>query len=512
MEHSGITQSVWQATAARPDFSPLTQDTSADVVIVGAGIAGLTTAYLLCREGKSVAVVDSGPILSGETERTTAHLANAMDDRFVELERMHGVDGARLAAESHGAAIDRIERIIREEGIECDFKRVDGYLFTPDRDPSGLLEEEKAAAQRAGLSDVELVASAPLPGFNTGPALRFPNQAQFHPLRYLAALAKAITRDGGKIYAHTHIVETKGGDDAHVRTSSGRMITADAVVIATNSPINDRVTIHTKQTAYRTYVVAFRIKRGSVPAALYWDTLDPYHYVRLTEGEDADHDLLIVGGEDHRTGQADDGEERFNRLEEWTRERFSTKAVAFRWSGQVQEPVDCLGFIGRNPLDRENVYVATGDSGQGMTHGTLAGIIITDLIAGRENPWKRLYEPARSSGVRDLGEFVKDGANMALQYAKWLMPGDTDNEMDVPRGSGAVIRQGAGKIAVYCDEEGHLHECSAVCPHLGGIVSWNGTEKTWDCPVHGSRFDHFGNVISGPAKENLEPVHVAAKG
>ncbi len=248
-----------------------------------------------------------------------------------------------------------------------------------------------------------------------------------------------------------------------------------------------------------------------MPAALYWDTADPYHYIRITEDADANFDLLIVGGEDHRTGQMDDAGLRYQRLEQWTRERFPPGEVTFRWSGQVQEPIDCLGFIGHNPMDRENVYIATGDSGQGMTHGTLAGLIITDLIIGRESPWARLYDPARISGVRDLGEFMKDGMTMALQYAKWLTPGDAETETAVPRGSGAVIRQGANKIAVYCDEEGHLHECSAVCPHLGGIVSWNEGEKSWDCPVHGSRFDCFGKVVNGPAKEDLEPIHVEAK-
>jgi glycine/D-amino acid oxidase-like deaminating enzyme/nitrite reductase/ring-hydroxylating ferredoxin subunit len=497
------------ATATRPDFPPLEQNADADVVIVGAGIAGLTTAYLLSHEGKSVIVLNSGPIISGETERTTAHLASANDDRFFELERMHGRHGAKLAAESHAAAIDFIEGLIREERIDCGFERLDGFLFAPSGESPELLETELAAAHRAGLTQATFVDRAPLPTFNTGRAIRFPDQGQFHPLHYLTAVADAIVRAGGKIHAHTHVVNIEGGRDACVRTESGHVITTRAVVVTTNSPINDRVVIHTKQSPYRTYVVGFRVQRGVVPKALYWDTLDPYHYARLTEGNSPDHELLIVGGEDHRTGQANDADERYQRLEQWTRERFPVEEVEFRWSGQVMEPVDGLAFIGRNPLDRDNVYIATGDSGQGMTHGTIAGIIITDLILGRENPWARLYEPARSSGVRDLGEFVKDGANMALQYAKWLTPGDASNEGAVPRGCGAVIRQGAGKIAVYCDDEGRIHECSAVCTHLGAIVSWNQGEKSWDCPAHGSRFDAFGKVLNGPAKADLAPVHAA---
>lgn len=499
------------ATSTVPDFAPLQKDTMVDVVVVGAGVAGLTTAYLLGREGKSVMVLDAGPILSGETERTTAHLASAMDDRFVELEAIHGQEGARLAAESHAAAITAIERIVREERIECGFERVSGYLFAPSGGSRHLLEAELAAAHRAGLTDAELIERVPLKTFNTGPAVCFRNQAQIHPLRYLSALAGRIVVEGGSIHAHTHVVDIEGGENAHVRTADGRVVRAGAVVVATNSPINDRVVVHAKQAAYRSYVVGFRIQRGSVPAALYWDTDDPYHYVRVAQDADGEHDVLIVGGEDHRTGQENDAETRYRRLEQWARERFTTGDVVFRWSGQILEPVDCLGFIGRNPMDRDNVYVATGDSGQGMTHGTLAGLIITDLILGRVNAWERLYDPSRSSGVRDMKEFMKDGVSMAMQYAKWLTPGDAAKESDIPRGGGAVIRHGAGKVAVYCDEEGRLHECSAVCPHLGGIVSWNQAEKSWDCPVHGSRFDCFGKVIAGPAKGDLEPMRAMPK-
>lgn len=502
-DHSGTSASVWMATATPTEFAPTSASTQADVVVVGAGMSGLTTAYLLGREGQSVVVLDSGPIWSGETERTTAHLANAMDDRFVELERIHGPDGARLAAESHGAAIDRIERIVHEERIDCGFERVDGFLFAPSQGWSELLDAELAAAHRAGLTGAELVERAPLPAFNTGPAIRFPDQAQFHPTRYLNALANAILRDGGRIHDHTHVTAIQGGDQAHVRTSGGHTVHARSVVIATNSPVNDRIALHTKQAAYRTYVIGAVVSAGSIPQALYWDTADPYHYVRLTAGPGGE-DLLIVGGEDHRTGQADDGGERHARLERWARERFPIQEVTFRWSGQVLEPVDGLGFIGRNPMDEENVYVVTGDSGQGMTHGTLAGMILTDLIVGRENHWASLYDPSRASGLREPREFGQDNANIALQYAKWLTAGEVEDESRIQPGTGAVIRRGLLKVAVYRDEQGRLHECSAICPHLGGIVSWNGAEKTWDCPVHGSRFDCYGKVINGPAARDLD--------
>ena len=507
--HAGQSLSVWMATATLPGFSQLLTNEQAHVCIVGAGIAGLTTAYLLGRAGKSVIVLDDGPIVSGETERTTAHLVTALDDRYVDLERWHGEQGARLAAESHSAAISQIERIVREEKIDCDFERLNGYLFVPEGESSDILDKEMAAAQRAGLTDVHMVARAPVTSFDTGRTLCFPRQAQFHPLKYLAAVARAIIRDGGRIYTETHAVKIQGGESARVETRDGRTVTSEAVVVATNTPVNDLLAIHTKQAAYRTFVIGAAVPAGSIRKGLYWDTPDPYHYVRLTRSPSAASDVLIVGGEDHKTGQADDAEARYAKLEEWARARFPMMTnIEFRWSGQVMQPVDGLAFIGRNPMDAPNVYIATGDSGNGMTHGTIAGLLLTDLIQGRDNAWATLYEPSRKT-LGALNTFAKETLNMAAQYADWVTPGDVQEDLLVPPGSGAVVRRGLQKIAVYCDEAGQLHEWSAVCPHLGGIVGWNHSEKTWDCPCHGSRFDKSGKVVNGPAISNLSPAEAS---
>ncbi len=501
---SGQSVSVWMRTAEVPPQPELTEDVRADVCIVGAGIAGMTTAYMLTREGKSVVVIDDGPVSGGETARTTAHLANALDDHYYELERLHGEQGARLAAASHTAAIDRIETIVREKKIDCDFTRLDGYLFVPEGESVEELDRELKAAHRAGLKDVERVESAPLESFDTGPALRFPRQGQFHILKYINGLAAAVKRNGGRIFTQTHAEKIEGGADAHVKTRGGAIISASAVVVATNTPVNDLVAIHTKQAAYRTYVIGARIPRNSVPTILLWDTLDPYHYVRLqkVEGDGASggYDVLIVGGEDHKTGQAEDFDERYNRLEAWTRERFPmVESIEYRWSGQVMEPIDSLAFIGRNPLDADNVFIATGDSGHGMTHGTIAGMLITDLIMGRENEWETLYNPSRKS-LRSAVEFAKENLNVAAQYTDLVTGGEVSNVEEIAAGSGAVLRRGLTKVAVYRDEGGALHERSAVCTHLGCIVDWNAAEKSWDCPCHGSRFDkRDGHVLNGPA-------------
>jgi glycine/D-amino acid oxidase-like deaminating enzyme len=462
------------ATANTPSQSRLKESIRTDVCIVGAGIAGLTTAYLLGREGRSVVVLDDGLIGGGMTGRTTAHLSNAFDDRYVEVEKTHGEEVSRLTADSHTAAIHKISEIITAEKIDCDFEWLDGFLFAAKPDDVDLLNDELAAAHRAGLTDVEKVARAPVETFDTGVALRFPRQAQFHPLKYLEGLSRAILRDGGRIFVETHATKIEGGDsEARVETRHGPVVSSELVVVATNTPVNDRIAIHTKQAPYVTYVIGVRVPKGSVTRALYWDTGDPYHYVRLqTENG---YDVLIVGGEDHKTGQADDGEERFERLEQWTRERFpQSEEVEYRWSGQVMEPVDGLAFIGRNPHDAGNVYIATGDSGQGMTHGTIAGMLLTDLIQGRKNKWEDVYSPSRLR-VKSLPEFASENINVAAQYVDYITTDHTDK----------------------------AHKLSRVCPHLGCIVAWNSTEQTWDCPCHGSRFRADGRVYQGPANSDL---------
>lgn len=467
-------ESLWTATVKLPRCSPLERDDDTGICIVGVGIAGLTTAYLLTKAGKSVVVVDDGEIASGMTAVTTAHLSNAIDDRYFEIERLHGERGARLAAESHSAAIDQIEAIVEEEKIYCDFERLNGYLFLSPDDEQELLDRELAAAHRAGLR-VEMVRRVPLPSEDGIPCLRFPNQGQFHPLKYLTAVAKAIQRDGGRIFTHTHVDEITGGRPAKI-TAGHHVVTADAVVVATNTPINDLLVIHTKQAPYMTYVIAASVPHGSVPKALYWDTQDPYHYVRLHSVKSRrttrspDRDILIVGGEDHKTGQADNVEDRHARLENWARSRFpQMETVEFTWVGQVMESIDGLAFIGRNPLDKENVFIVTGDSGMGMTHGTIAGILLTDLILGRENPWATLYDPSRKT-LLAAGEFAKEAVNMAAQYADWVTGGDVSSTDEIADDSGAVMRRGLSKIAVHRDAHGKLHELSAVCPHLGCIV------------------------------------------
>lgn len=498
LSNTGRTDTLWMATSPLRLTPPLEGNLGAEVCVIGAGIAGITTAYLLAREGKRVVVLDDGAIGGGETGRTTAHLSNALDDRYYVLERMHGEAGARMAAASHAAAIDKIEGIVREEAIDCGFGRLDGFLFVPPGESLDILDAELAAARRAGVAGVERLERVPIDRFDAGPCLRFPQQAQFHPLTYLNTLAQKLEEMGGRIYGATHVTSVEDVTPLRVITDENGTVTADTIVCATNTPMIDWLAIHLQQAPYRTFAIAAPLQ-GSMAPALYWDTGDPYHYVRM------EADMLIVGGEDHKTGQEDDGPARFARLEAWTRERFPIGQVEFQWSGQVMEPADGLGYIGRAPISPERMFVATGDSGHGMTHGTIAGILIADLIAGRENEWESLYDPGRKT-LRAVGELLRENVNVAKQYVDLVTPGEARSDSDIPTGQGAVIRRGLKKVAVYRDKAGKLHEVSAVCTHLGCIVHWNSLEGTWDCPCHGSRFGIDGEVVNGPATTGLEKL------
>ncbi|HEY2734865.1 MAG TPA: FAD-dependent oxidoreductase, partial [Polyangiales bacterium] len=381
---NGQSVPVWYRALAASDREALTERWSApwpdrpvDTVVIGAGIAGLSTAYHLLRQGCSVVLLEMNSIGSGETGRTSAHLACAVDDRYHELERIHGVAHAAWIAQSHQAAISSIESICSSEAIACEFERVNGYLIAADRADEKELAREVAPARRAGLS-VRWREAGPSP-FDGAAALCFTDQAQFQPLAYVLGLARTVRRLGGRIYTRTKMRRIEHGDTLRVHVDGQLPLSAGSVVVATNTPVNDRIAMHTKQASYRSYVLGIDVPAGSVERALYWDTLDPYHYVRL-----AGDDLLIVGGEDHKVGQSGEPSASWTRLEAWVRERFrGAGELRFRWSGQIQEPDDGVAFIGKAP-GHSPVYIATGDSGNGLTHGALAGLLLSDLIVGRD--------------------------------------------------------------------------------------------------------------------------------
>src|SRR5215207_8566161 len=535
---SGSNESSWYANIEEPiKSSKLTYNIPSsssgepvDVAIIGGGIAGLTTAYLLSKSGKKVAVIEDGYIGSGETGRTTAHITHALDDRYYNLEQKHGLDGARNAADSHTAAINLIESTVKEENIDCDFERLDGFLFLDPTDRKESLNKELEATHRAGITTTEIVEKAPPQSFDTGPCIRFPNQAQFQPLKYLRGLYNSLSSNKVQIFTETHAQKVNSDN---IETADGYTVKTRNIVIATNAPIIDKTSkIYDKQDAYRTYVIGARIKKGAVPTALYWDTgnqnsenlVAPYHYVRIQKMDNynnKNYDLLIVGGEDHQTGNISSPEgieKRYSELESWTRDRFPIEEIEYTWSGQVMEPQDSIAFVGHNPGDNgNNIYIATGDSGNGITHGTIAGILLTDLILGKNNPWTALYDSSRMPRQKPGAKFEEGGEAQFQEAEKSSDQYKQENDKKSPSEGeekaasieslteiqGMVLEE--KKIAVYKDHKGHPHTYSAVCTHLGCTVTWNNSEKSFDCPCHGSRFSaNSGNVINGPANSGIE--------
>ncbi len=477
----------------------------ADVVVIGTGIAGLSVAYELLDRGQSVIVLDRGQIGSGMTARTTAHLATALDDNYSELIKARGLDCARLFYQSLKASIDRIAAIQTAENIDCDFCRLDGYWILAPNTPATELDDELKACEKIGIPVEDCREQTALHAERLVRSLRFPGQARFHPANYLAGLAAAIKRRGGRLFANTCVnsIDQKQGQMV-LDTASGHKVKAANVVVATNSPVNVRVAIHSKQAPYRTYAIAAKLPKGLLKDALYWDTLDPYHYVRLQPLSQR-QDLVIIGGEDHKSGEADDGERRFAALESWARDRLPKMGdVTHRWSGQVLEPVDFVGFIGNSP-DNENIFVISGDSGQGLTNGAVAGIMIADLMTTGSSPWQELYDPVRKVG-KAISNFVSENLTPLKNFAEYLSADDLDSVKSLKPGAGRIVRSGLKKLAVCRDQKGKLHVHSASCTHLGCVVHWNSLEQCWDCPCHGSQFAPDGTALNGPAVSSLAEI------
>ena len=489
-----------------PAFAPLAGNVSADVAIVGGGITGLTAALLLQRAGKKVIVIDAHRLGSGETGHTTAHLTAVLDTRYHALESKFGAEGARAAAESSRAAIDRIEAFVGTMDPGCGFARVPAYLYAETEEQQRELEKELDALRRVGL-DAGVVDAFPFP-LAARLAVRIERQAQMHPLAYLGGLIAQLVTAGGQIFERTRMVEVEDGQPCRVTTAHGT-ITAGHVLVATNQPVSSRFALHTKIAAYRSYAVATRLNQP-FPGGLFWDMQDPYHYTRVERS--AAGTFLIVGGEDHKTGQEVDTEQRFSRLKAYLHQLVPGAPIDHRWSGQIVEPTDGLPFIGHNAGDK-HVLVATGYSGNGMTFGTLAGMILADEAQGIDNPWAPLYRANRIKPLAQAREFISENVDFPAYLARdRLGPGQVSDPAEIPRAEGRLMRAHGKMLAVYRDDSDVLHVHSAVCPHLGCNVRWNTAERTWDCPCHGSRFDTKGCVLNGPATKDLEPASFPEEG
>jgi glycine/D-amino acid oxidase-like deaminating enzyme/nitrite reductase/ring-hydroxylating ferredoxin subunit len=491
-------QSLW-SDVEMPGYPALDGDVRVDVAIVGAGITGLTAARLLVREGKRVAVLEQGKVGSGTTGGTTAHVTQVPDLRYRDLRSKFGRDDLRVVVDSSRAALERIASLVEEDAISCDFARVPAYLYTERSSEISRLEEEVEAAHEAGMP-AALVSEVPLP-FSVAGAVRYEDQARFHPLSYLASLARTVHANGGRIYEGTRVVDVEAGEPCRVHTERGT-VTAESVLFATHTPAGFSL-LHAELEPMRSYALAARLRGGDPPDGLFFDTADPYNYTRRQEH------YLIVGGQDHKTGEGDP-EASYKALEEYVRKRWDVESIDYRWSAQFYDPPDGLPMIGR-ALTSGHVWLATGYSGTGMVFGTLGGMLLSDFALGRENPWAEVYRPSRIKPLAAGPHVAKLNVESAAAFVKdrFTIPKVQDLS-EVPVGEGRVVEIGGEKAAVYREESGAVHAVSPVCTHALCIVHWNGAEKSWDCPCHGSRFAIDGGVLEGPAVKALAPVAVKA--
>jgi len=479
------------------------RDLEVDVAVVGGGITGLTAGYLLQQSGLSVVVLEKGSLGQGEISHTTAHLTYVTDHRLSELVDDVGPHAAHETWAAGRAAIDRIESIVGELKIDCDFERVPGYLHAPwtsNDDDRAMLERDARYAQGFGF-DSEFLESVPFAG---RPGIRFAEQAKFHPYKYLAGLAGAVADNGSLIFEDTEVDEIT--DELVLRVGKYK-VKAGFVVVATHIPLMGKTGLikasafQTKLTPYSTYAVGAETKQDVVPHALYWDTSDPYYYLRVDRHEGAD--FVVFGGKDHKTGQVDDTNEPYRRLESLLHAILPDAKVTHRWSGQVVETFDGLPYVGEAS---EGQFIATGFCGNGITFGTIAAMMAVDAAHGRLNRWRDLFAPGRMTLQHPI-EYLRENSDYPYYLLKdRLFPPDASAPEELRPGTGKILLIDGKKCAVSRDEEGRLVAVAASCTHLGCLVHWNPAEQTWDCPCHGSRFTPQGTVIAGPAEAALEPV------
>ena len=489
--------SYWVDTAPPPTFSPLTSDVSADVCVIGAGIVGITTAVLLKRAGKRVVVLEQDGVFRGTTGYTTAKVTSGHGITYSELESKHGAETARLYAAANEAGLAKVRELA--QGIDCDLETKPNYVYTASEDQVDSIKKEAEAAKRAGL-DASFVTDFDVP-FPIVAAVRQDNQAQFHPLRYLGPLAKEIAGEGSFVFDNSRAVDVDEGEPCCVTTENGS-VTCNDVVVATNYPFLDRGLFFARVHPKRSYCISGPVPEGNLTEGMYISTDDPTRSVRTIR--DGGRTIMLIGGEGHNVGQEEDTEAHYANLESWAREHYGLTEITHRWSTQDGVTVDQIPYVGTLRRTSDHLFVATGFKKWGMTNGTTAAALLTDLILERDNPFAGLYDPHRLTVAASASKFVEENVKVGKKFVKDRVAhpqrGGVD---DLAPGDAAVVGTAPNQTAVYRDESGTVHAVSAVCTHLGCIVNWNPAEKTWDCPCHGSRFGYEGKVIQGPAVQDL---------
>jgi glycine/D-amino acid oxidase-like deaminating enzyme/nitrite reductase/ring-hydroxylating ferredoxin subunit len=496
----GEPESLWLASAGQTHYPALDRDIGADVAVIGGGVAGLTAALALKRAGHSVAVIEAARVGTGVTGHTTGKVTSLHRLAYSELVVSHGTDAARIYGQANQAAIDYVQRVVVEEGIDCGFRVVANYTYAETDDALELVRAEAELAARLGLPS-SFTTDVPLP-YPVKGAVRFDGQAQFHAVKYLQGLARAVQGDGSFVFEQTRALRVHDGTPGVVETEGGTIRARD-IIVATNVPFGDSGSFDSRCQPHRSYIVAGRV--DAPPQDATFISVDEPMRSILTVSADAGigggQSYVLVGGEGHPASESGDTAGRYARLAAFARERLGVREVAYRWSTQDNLPVDGLPFVGLMADDAKHVYVITGLRKWGLTNGTAAALILTDIIRGRENPWAAVFDSNRITPAARAGGPAEENKAPDVTGEASPPPG----KLTLAPGEGTVIDIAGESTAVYKDTDGQVHSLSAICTHLGCTVEFNPADVTWDCPCHGSRFAADGTVIHGPANRNLPP-------
>jgi glycine/D-amino acid oxidase-like deaminating enzyme/nitrite reductase/ring-hydroxylating ferredoxin subunit len=502
MKRDSATISVWQNNM--PDYVSQVHTVPGevyDVLIVGGGMTGISTGLLLQKAGKKCMIAEAKNIGFGTSGGTTAHLNNFMDSPYNEIAKNFGEENAQLVCSSANQSLGLIQKNIEDYHIDCEFSEQHGYLFSQDEKQDKELQDIFESSKKAGC-DVVYSDSIPVP-IEFHKAVIFKKQAQFHPSRYLYGLSKAFEDAGGTIVQGCRITGVKENEPLEIESDRGKIV-ARSLIYATHIPPGVNL-LHFRCAPYRSYAMAVKLKANKYPDGLAYDMYDPYHYYRTQEIDGERY--LIAGGEDHKTGHEENTQACFTRLESYLRKYFDIEEISFKWSSQYFQPADGLPYIGHLPANPPNVFVASGYGGNGMTYSHVAAKVLTDLIVSGKSEYEKLYDPNRIKPVAGFADFVKEAADVAGNLiGKWFSSSKIDELAGIAHGEANVVKYEGHSIALYKDDNGNLHAVNPACTHINCKVAWNNAEQSWDCPCHGSRFDADGEMLTAPARKNLEKI------